>query len=42
MENVFNTLCSALAEPELKKALVKSEGVELMLLMMKCVLTAVT
>ncbi|TCD69674.1 hypothetical protein EIP91_006691 [Steccherinum ochraceum] len=35
MENVFDSLCSALAESEVKKAFLDSEGVDLMLLMMK-------
>ncbi|EPT03786.1 hypothetical protein FOMPIDRAFT_1046816 [Fomitopsis schrenkii] len=35
MENVFDTLCSALAEPEIKKLFLDSEGVDLMVLMMK-------
>ena len=38
MENVFDALCSALAEPEVKKAFLDSEGVDLMVLLMKCVL----
>lgn len=37
MENVFDALCSALAEPENKKLFLDSEGVDLMVLMMKCV-----
>lgn len=37
MENVFDSLCSALAEPEVKKAFLECEGVDLMLIMMKCV-----
>lgn len=36
MENVFDSLCSALAEPEIKKLFLDSEGVDLMVLMMKC------
>lgn len=35
MENLFNTLCSALAEPEAKDAFDVAEGVELMVLIMK-------
>ncbi|TFY68686.1 hypothetical protein EVJ58_g846 [Rhodofomes roseus] len=35
MDNVFNTLCSALAEPEIKKLFLDSEGVDLMVLLMK-------
>ncbi|TFY82710.1 hypothetical protein EWM64_g1309 [Hericium alpestre] len=34
MENVFDTLCSVLGEPEIKKLFLKSEGVDLMVLMM--------
>lgn len=37
MENVFDVLCSALAEPEIKQQFLDSEGVDLMILMMKCV-----
>ena len=37
MENVFDALCSALAEPENKRLFLDSEGVDLMVLMMKCV-----
>ena len=37
MENVFDTLCSALHEPEIKVLFLKSEGVDLMVLMMKYV-----
>ena len=37
MENVFDVLCSALAEPEIKKQFLDSEGVDLMVLMMKYV-----
>lgn len=36
MENVFDSLCSALGEPEIKKLFLDSEGVDLMVLMMKC------
>lgn len=35
MENVFDTLCSILAEPEIKKAFLEAEGNELMVLIMK-------
>ncbi|KAI0053550.1 DUF1716-domain-containing protein [Auriscalpium vulgare] len=35
MENVFDALCSALTEPEIKELFLKSEGVDLMVLMMK-------
>ncbi|KAF9780181.1 Catenin-beta-like protein [Thelephora terrestris] len=35
MENVFDALCSALAEPENKKLFLDSEGVDLMVLMTK-------
>ncbi|WVR03234.1 hypothetical protein IAU60_000225 [Kwoniella sp. DSM 27419] len=35
MENVFDCVCSALSQPEMKKAFEVSEGVELMVLMMK-------
>ncbi|KAI0307175.1 DUF1716-domain-containing protein [Multifurca ochricompacta] len=35
MENVFDSLCSALAEAEIKKLFLKSEGIDLMVLMMK-------
>ncbi|KAA1466407.1 DUF1716-domain-containing protein [Dentipellis sp. KUC8613] len=35
MENAFDTLCSALGEPEIKALFLKSEGVDLMVLMMK-------
>lgn len=38
MENVFDALCSALAEPENKQLFLDSEGVDLMVLMMKHVL----
>jgi hypothetical protein len=38
MENVFDSLCSALAESEIKDLFLKSEGVDLMVLMMKYVL----
>lgn len=37
MENVFDALCSALAEPENKKLFLDSEGVDLMVLMTKYV-----
>jgi len=35
MENIFDSLCSVLAEPESKALFVESEGVELMIIMMK-------
>ncbi|KAG9317673.1 Catenin-beta-like protein [Chiua virens] len=35
MENLFDALCSALAEPEIKALFLASEGVDLMVLMMK-------
>ncbi|KAH7887699.1 Catenin-beta-like protein [Phlebopus sp. FC_14] len=35
MENLFDTLCSALSEPENKSLFLASEGVDLMVLMMK-------
>ncbi|CAG8449035.1 9177_t:CDS:10 [Dentiscutata heterogama] len=35
MENFFDALCSALAEPEIKRLFLEGEGVELMLIMMK-------
>lgn len=35
MENLFDALCSALSEVETKQALLDSEGIELMVLMMK-------
>jgi hypothetical protein len=35
MENVFDALCSALGEPEIKKLFLDSEGVDLMVLMMR-------
>ncbi|KAI0638180.1 DUF1716-domain-containing protein [Trametes polyzona] len=35
MENVFDVLCSALGEPEIKQQFLDSEGVDLMVLMMK-------
>lgn len=38
MENVFDALCSALAEPENKRLFLDSEGVDLMVLMMKYVM----
>ena len=37
MENIFDMLCSALAEAENKKLFLASEGVDLMVLMMKYV-----
>ncbi|WRT63378.1 uncharacterized protein IL334_000283 [Kwoniella shivajii] len=42
MENIFDVLCSVLSQPEMKKAFVDSEGVELMVLMMKEKLLAKT
>lgn len=38
MENVFDSLCSALAEAEIKDLFLKSEGVDLMVLMMKYII----
>ncbi|KIJ70518.1 hypothetical protein HYDPIDRAFT_78492 [Hydnomerulius pinastri MD-312] len=35
MENLFDALCSALSEPEIKSLFLASEGVDLMVLMMK-------
>ena len=35
MENIFDSLCSALAEVEVKKAFLDLEGIDLMVLMMK-------
>lgn len=35
MENVFDCLCSALGEPEIKQQFLDSEGVDLMVLIMK-------
>ncbi|KAF8138718.1 Catenin-beta-like protein [Boletus edulis] len=35
MENLFDALCSALAEPEIRSLFLASEGVDLMVLMMK-------
>ncbi|PIL37143.1 hypothetical protein GSI_00835 [Ganoderma sinense ZZ0214-1] len=35
MENIFDCLCSALGEPEIKQQLLDSEGVDLMVLIMK-------
>jgi beta-catenin-like protein 1 len=35
MENVFDSLCSALSETEIKELFLKSEGIDLMVLMMK-------
>ena len=37
MENVFDTLCSTLGEPENKKLFLDSEGIDLMVLMLKSV-----
>ena len=42
MENLFDALCSALTEPENKKLFLDSEGVDLMVLMMKYVLTKIS
>ena len=39
MENVFDTLCSTLGEPENKKLFLDSEGVDLMVLMLKYAFT---
>jgi len=38
MENIFDSLCSALVEAEIKKLFLKSEGVDLMVLTMMYVL----
>jgi beta-catenin-like protein 1 len=38
MENIFDALCSALGEPEVKQLFLKSEGVDLMVLLMKYVI----
>ena len=38
MENIFDTLCSALAEAEIKNLFLKSEGVDLMVLTMMYVI----
>ncbi|KIO32831.1 hypothetical protein M407DRAFT_96181, partial [Tulasnella calospora MUT 4182] len=35
MENIFDSLCSSLAEPEIKSLFLEGEGVELMVIMMK-------
>ncbi|KAG9017953.1 hypothetical protein FRB90_012839 [Tulasnella sp. 427] len=35
MENIFDSLCSSLAEPEIKSMFLEGEGVELMVIMMK-------
>jgi hypothetical protein len=37
MENVFDTLCSALSESSIKSLFLTSEGIDLMVLMMKYV-----
>lgn len=42
MENIFNCLCSILAEPEMKAAFLEAEGVELMVIMMKWVVSPTT
>ena len=39
MENLFDSLCSALGEPSLKKQFLETEGLDLMILMMKSVVT---
>ena len=39
MENVFDALCSALGESKIKELFLASEGIDLMVLMMKCVST---
>ena len=36
MENVFDALCSGLTEPANKTLFLGDEGVELMVIMMKC------
>jgi beta-catenin-like protein 1 len=41
MENIFDALCSALGEPENKELFLKSEGIDLMVLMMKSVVSAI-
>ena len=41
MENIFDALCSALGEPEIKKLFLDSEGVDLMVLMMKYVFISI-
>lgn len=35
MENVYDALCAALSEPEIKNLFLEAEGVDLMVLMMK-------
>lgn len=35
MENLFDTLCSALSEPAIKKLFLEAEGPDLMVLMIK-------
>jgi beta-catenin-like protein 1 len=37
MENIFDALCSSLAEPEIKELFQQAEGVDLMVLIMKYV-----
>lgn len=37
MENIFDSICSALGEPENKGLFLKSEGIDLLVLMMKYV-----
>ena len=41
MENVFDTLCSTLGEPENKKLFLDSEGIDLMVLMLKYVFSCI-
>jgi hypothetical protein len=42
MENVFDALCSALNESQCKTLFLASEGVDLMVLMMKYILDALS
>ena len=35
MEDVFNILCTILAQPDMKRKFLEAEGVELMVIMMK-------
>lgn len=37
MENIFDALCSSLAEPEVREQFQQAEGVDLMVLIMKYV-----
>jgi beta-catenin-like protein 1 len=37
MENVFDSLCAALASADIKRLFLEGEGVELMVIMMKWV-----